>query len=91
MLAGSINAVANGLDRMSPLDMMGMPSITGGAAAPSTALAYGSTANVTMNNPFSFATKGAIASATADNSPPLDANVLFIMAIIGGVILIALK
>lgn len=44
---------------------LGLPSITGGASAPSSGFAAGSTATVTMNNPFSVAGAGGKANSTA--------------------------
>jgi hypothetical protein len=75
---------------MGATDLMGVPSITGGAAAPSQASALGSTSYVSMNNPFSVAGQGGTANATASTSQ-LNTTTLLILAAIAGVVLIGLK
>lgn len=87
----SANNAIKGLDKVGPSDLLGMPSITGGAAAPSSAVSTGPTSYVAMNNPFSFADDGGKASATAENAGALDPQVLILLAIIGGIVLVALK
>lgn len=75
---------------MGASDLMGLPSITGGAAAPSSGYAGGSTSYVTMNNPFSVAGQGGTSSATASNSQ-LSTTTILILAAIAGFVLIGLK
>lgn len=78
--------------KMPITDMLGVPSITGGAAAPSRADSNSGNAYVTMNNPFSVAGAGGRASATAEtSSSPIDTTTLLLLAVIAGIVLIGLK
>ncbi|MEK7802105.1 MAG: hypothetical protein AAB276_06600 [Pseudomonadota bacterium] len=76
---------------MPATDLLGVPSITGGAAGPSSALSYGGITTLTMNSPFSFAANGGKANATSENGGTIDPQVLILMAIVGGIVLIFLK
>lgn len=72
------------------MDPLSLPSITGGAAAPSGATANGPSSYVSMNNAFSVAGQGASANATASTTP-LDKTTILLLAIVGAIALIGLK
>ena len=89
--AASLNNLSKGSNSLMGGNLLGLPSITGGAAAPSSAFSQGSTASVSMSNAFSVAGAGGKANSTAEASGGIDITTIVVLMAAAALFLAVIK